>query len=110
MRKVCEDVEAELKQFNGERDHVHLLINYPPRSPSPSWSTASTASPPAGYTKNSPATSTTPSCTGTCGRPRTSPPPAAERRWRSSASTSSSTNAHSEVARQSSVEMHSSPA
>ncbi|MGV9351519.1 IS200/IS605 family transposase, partial [Streptomyces spiralis] len=25
MRKVCEDFEAELKEFNGERDHVHLL-------------------------------------------------------------------------------------
>ncbi|MER5968513.1 IS200/IS605 family transposase [Streptomyces sp. NPDC002055] len=29
MRKVCEDFEAELREFNGERDHVHLLINYP---------------------------------------------------------------------------------
>ncbi|MFD4608670.1 IS200/IS605 family transposase [Streptomyces sp. NPDC058440] len=31
MRKVCEDFEAGLKEFNGERDHVHLLINYPPK-------------------------------------------------------------------------------
>ncbi|GAB2449591.1 IS200/IS605 family transposase [Streptomyces incanus] len=31
MRKVCEDSEAELKKFNGGRDHVHLLINYPPK-------------------------------------------------------------------------------
>ncbi len=31
MRKVCEDFEAELKEFNGERDHVHLLVNYPPK-------------------------------------------------------------------------------
>ncbi|MFJ9775073.1 IS200/IS605 family transposase [Kitasatospora sp. NPDC101157] len=31
MRKVCEDFEAELKEFNGEKDHVHLLINYPPK-------------------------------------------------------------------------------
>jgi putative transposase len=31
MRKVCEDFEAELKEFNGEHDHVHLLINYPPK-------------------------------------------------------------------------------
>jgi putative transposase len=29
--KVCEDFEAELKEFNGECDHVHLLINYPPK-------------------------------------------------------------------------------
>ncbi|MFH8471117.1 IS200/IS605 family transposase [Streptomyces sp. NPDC018000] len=29
-RKVREDFEAEPKEFNGERDHVHILINYPP--------------------------------------------------------------------------------
>ncbi|MBZ6138027.1 IS200/IS605 family transposase [Streptomyces olivaceus] len=29
MRKVCEDFEAELKEFNGERDHVHLLVHCP---------------------------------------------------------------------------------
>jgi len=28
---VCLDFEAELKGFNGEKDHVHLLINYPPK-------------------------------------------------------------------------------
>ncbi|MER5225560.1 IS200/IS605 family transposase [Streptomyces flaveus] len=31
MRKVCEDFGAELKEFNGERDHVHLLVHYPPK-------------------------------------------------------------------------------
>ncbi|MFE7234649.1 IS200/IS605 family transposase [Streptomyces sp. NPDC057596] len=31
MHKVCEDFEAELKEFNGERDHVHLLVHYPPK-------------------------------------------------------------------------------
>jgi putative transposase len=31
MRKVCEDFGAELKEFNGERDHVHLLMHYPPK-------------------------------------------------------------------------------
>ncbi|MGW3150065.1 IS200/IS605 family transposase [Streptomyces sp. NPDC001177] len=30
-RKVCEDFEAELKEFNGERDHVHRLVHYPPK-------------------------------------------------------------------------------
>ena len=30
-RKVCEGFEAELKEFNGERDHVHLLVHYPPK-------------------------------------------------------------------------------
>ncbi|SNS23646.1 putative transposase [Actinacidiphila glaucinigra] len=31
MREVCADFEAELKQFNGEDDHVHLLVHYPPK-------------------------------------------------------------------------------
>lgn len=30
MRKVCEDFGAELKEFSGETDHVHLLVHYPP--------------------------------------------------------------------------------
>lgn len=30
MEKVCADFGAELAGFNGERDHVHLLIQYPP--------------------------------------------------------------------------------
>lgn len=28
---VCRDFEAELVEFNGERDHVHLLVTYPPK-------------------------------------------------------------------------------
>jgi putative transposase len=31
MRKVCEDFESELKEFNGEHDHVHLLVHFPPK-------------------------------------------------------------------------------
>jgi putative transposase len=31
MRKVCEDFEAELKEFDGEAGHVHLLVHYPPK-------------------------------------------------------------------------------
>src|ERR1019366_3093817 len=31
FRIVCADFETDLKEFNGERDHVHLLINYPPK-------------------------------------------------------------------------------
>ena len=27
---VCRDFNAELVEMNGERDHVHLLVNYPP--------------------------------------------------------------------------------
>ena len=28
---VCQDFEAELVELDGEKDHVHLLINYPPK-------------------------------------------------------------------------------
>ena len=31
MEKVCLDFEAELMEFDGEDDHVHLLIAYPPK-------------------------------------------------------------------------------
>jgi putative transposase len=33
MREVCADFEAELAEFNGETDHVHLLVHYPPKVP-----------------------------------------------------------------------------
>ena len=31
MRAVCDDFEAELVEFNGETNHVHLLVNFPPK-------------------------------------------------------------------------------
>ena len=31
MRKVCTDFGAGLREFNGEDDHVHLLVEYPPK-------------------------------------------------------------------------------
>ena len=30
MRQVCAGVGAELREFNGETDHVNLLVHYPP--------------------------------------------------------------------------------
>jgi len=30
MRDVCADFGAELAEFNGEPEHVHLLVNFPP--------------------------------------------------------------------------------
>jgi putative transposase len=30
MRDVCADFGAELAEFNGESEHVHLLVNFPP--------------------------------------------------------------------------------
>ncbi|ABY21890.1 ISRs3 [Renibacterium salmoninarum ATCC 33209] len=31
MDDICKDFEAELTEFNGEEDHVHLLVHYPPK-------------------------------------------------------------------------------
>ena len=31
MRAVCTDFEVELAEFNGESNHVHLLVNFPPK-------------------------------------------------------------------------------
>ncbi len=30
MRDVCADFGCELAEFNGEPEHVHLLVNFPP--------------------------------------------------------------------------------
>src|ERR1039458_837029 len=30
MGEVCCDFNAQLVEFNGEQDHVHLMIHYPP--------------------------------------------------------------------------------
>lgn len=29
--RVCADFESELAEFDGQDDHVHLLVNYPPK-------------------------------------------------------------------------------
>tara|TARA_R110001592_G_scaffold67975_8_gene208290 strand:- start:6091 stop:6501 length:411 start_codon:yes stop_codon:yes gene_type:complete len=31
MRDICQQFGVELTEFNGEEDHVHLLVNYPPK-------------------------------------------------------------------------------
>ncbi|MEU1431787.1 IS200/IS605 family transposase [Nocardia sp. NPDC005746] len=31
MRQVCADFECALVEFNGEADHVHLLVTFPPK-------------------------------------------------------------------------------
>jgi putative transposase len=31
LDKVCQDFAAELMEFEGEDDHVHLLVAYPPK-------------------------------------------------------------------------------
>jgi putative transposase len=31
FKSVCKDFGAELMDFEGEKDHMHLLVNYPPK-------------------------------------------------------------------------------
>jgi putative transposase len=31
FKDVCKDFEGVLVEFEGEKDHVHLLVNYPPK-------------------------------------------------------------------------------
>ncbi len=31
FQNVCKDFSAELVELEGEKDHVHLLVNYPPK-------------------------------------------------------------------------------
>jgi putative transposase len=31
MRETCAGMGAELREFNGQDDHVHLLVQYPPK-------------------------------------------------------------------------------
>ena len=31
MRDVCGDFEVELAEFHGESNHLHLLVNFPPK-------------------------------------------------------------------------------
>src|SRR5690606_7774019 len=31
MRDVCADFDATMVEFNGEHDHVHLLVEHPPK-------------------------------------------------------------------------------
>ena len=31
FENICKDFSAELVEFEGERNHVHLLVNYPPK-------------------------------------------------------------------------------
>ncbi|GAB3167468.1 hypothetical protein GCM10027162_03490 [Streptomyces incanus] len=107
MRKVCASFEAELKEFIGEKDHVHLLVHYPPKvavsklvnslKGVPARRIRLGAPPGRRLGESSPAGSTAPSCTGTCVRPQASPHRAEGRRWRSSISTSSSNNVRSKV-------------
>ncbi|MEV6293826.1 IS200/IS605 family transposase [Streptomyces sp. NPDC051896] len=58
MREVRTSFETELREFNGERDHVHLLVHYPPKIALSKLSTPSRASAPATCEPSTPNAST----------------------------------------------------
>lgn len=31
MERVCNDLDVDIQEFNGCDDHIHLLVNYPPK-------------------------------------------------------------------------------
>lgn len=31
LKKVCDDFDCKLTEFDGETNHIHLLVNYPPK-------------------------------------------------------------------------------
>jgi hypothetical protein len=88
-RAVCADFETKLAEFNGKANHVHLLVNFPPKVALSKLVNIPRACPPAGSGRSS---RTLPGTTGGrtgCGPGRTSPDLSADPRSSSCASTSS---------------------
>ncbi|BFO14694.1 hypothetical protein SHKM778_10820 [Streptomyces sp. KM77-8] len=80
MRAVCEDFEAELVEFNGENNHVHLLVNFPPKVAVSKLVNSSRACPRAGSARSSPTSSAITGGHNDSGPARTSPGRSAVRR------------------------------
>jgi hypothetical protein len=95
MQAVCADFETELVEFNGEKDHVHLLVHYPPNVSVSKLAGPSKASPPADSARSTPTTSASTCGARTSGHPHTSRRAAAAPRSASSRSTSRTRNARS---------------
>ena len=55
MRKVCGAVGAELRDFNGQDDHAHLLAGYPPKVTDPAPVNSPRRCRPASCDRSSPA-------------------------------------------------------
>jgi putative transposase len=75
-RSVCADLDAELREFNGETDHGHLRAHYPPSLACRCWSTGSKACPLAGRASSTPPRSRNTGGARMSGPRPTSPPPA----------------------------------
>ena len=92
MHDLCDDFGVELIEFNGERDHVHLLVHYPPKVSISKLAGSLKGVSPACCAKNSTPTSAHTCGETTSGHPPTSPPAAAEHPCHSSPNTSTTRN------------------
>lgn len=77
MRDVCTDFEAELVEFNGEHNHVHLLVNYPPKVTVTRLVNSLKGFPPAVCGRSSPTSYATTTRPTNSGPAHTSPDPSA---------------------------------
>jgi Transposase IS200 like len=97
MRTVLDELDVELVEFNGETDHVHLLVAYPPTlAISVPVQRLKGRAPLTPSAASSPARVSAPACADTSGRRPTSPSPVAVPRCRSSSKTSTAKPDHSE--------------
>jgi putative transposase len=80
MREVCAGFETELREFNGEADHVHPLVHYPPKIALSKLINSLKGVSSRYLRANTPAVSTGSAWGPSSGHAPTSPRPAAERR------------------------------
>lgn len=96
MRAVCNDLNAELVEFNSQADHVHLLAAYPPTLAISVRCSDSRAAPLTPCAANTPLPVSAPASADTSGHHPTSPYPAAAHHRRSSSNTSTDKPDHSD--------------
>jgi putative transposase len=59
IRAVCDDVECGLVEVNGETNHMHLLVDFPPKLALSRLVNSVKVSPPAGCAKSPPTCAST---------------------------------------------------
>lgn len=95
MRGVCDELGADLVEFNGEADHVHLLVAYPPALAISTLVQRLKGRTAYAVRREFTGACAVRECAGTSGRRPTSPSPAEVHHCRSSSSTSTDKPAHS---------------
>jgi REP element-mobilizing transposase RayT len=96
IRAVCAELDAELVEFNGEADHVHLLVAYPSTLAISTLVQRLKGRTAYAVRREFTGACAPPACADTCGRPPTSPSRAEAHRYRSSSNTSTAKHAHFE--------------